>query len=120
MESFTAPLSAALSAIFPRSPFSSRMKLDKEADALLASKEGSSELVRSEFRIEGMTCGACVKAIEDGLRPLPGIHSIQVALVAERAVIEYDPIIWDDDKVAEVRLLFHANVRSSNNSPYRK
>ncbi|KAG9104395.1 hypothetical protein FRC06_002949 [Ceratobasidium sp. 370] len=101
MEAFTAPLSAALSAIFPRSPFSSRMKLDKEADALLASKEGNSELVRSEFRVEGMTCGACVKAIEDGIRPLPGIHSVQVALVAERAVVEYDPVLWDDDKIAE-------------------
>ncbi|QRV74488.1 copper transporting P-type ATPase [Ceratobasidium sp. AG-Ba] len=99
MESLTAPLSAALSAIFPRSPFSSRMKLDKEADALLAGKEGSSEVVRSEFRVEGMTCGAC--AIEDGIRPLPGIISVHVALVAERAVIEYDPVVWDDEKIAE-------------------
>ncbi|KAG8724051.1 hypothetical protein FRC09_000652 [Ceratobasidium sp. 395] len=101
MDTITGPLSAALSAIFPRSPFSSRMKLDKEADALLAGKEGSSEAVKSEFRVEGMTCGSCVKAIEDGIRPLPGIHSIQVALVAERAVIEYDPVLWDDDKLAE-------------------
>ncbi|KAH7318872.1 heavy metal translocatin [Rhizoctonia solani] len=95
MESLTAPLSAAFSAIFPRSP---RMALDKEGDALL---DKDQEVVKSEFRVEGMTCGACVKSIEDGLRSQPGIHSIQVALLAERAVVEYDPVVWTDDKIAE-------------------
>ncbi|CAE6525278.1 unnamed protein product [Rhizoctonia solani] len=95
MESLTAPLSAAFSAIFPRSP---RMALDKEGDALL---DKDQELAKSEFRVEGMTCGACVKSIEDGLRSQPGIHSIQVALLAERAVVEYDPVLWTDDKIAE-------------------
>ncbi|KAJ1307096.1 hypothetical protein OPQ81_001214 [Rhizoctonia solani] len=95
MESLTGPLSAAFSAIFPRSP---RMVLDKEGDALL---DKDREIVKSEFRVEGMTCGACVKSIEDGLRSQAGIHSIQVALLAERAVVEYDPVVWTDDKIAE-------------------
>ncbi|KAF8676831.1 Copper P-type ATPase CtaA [Rhizoctonia solani] len=95
MESLTAPLSAAFSAIFPRSP---RMALDKEGDALL---DKEAEAIKSEFRVEGMTCGACVKSIEDGLRSQPGIYSIQVALLAERAVVEYDPVLWTDDKIAE-------------------
>ncbi|CAE6387545.1 unnamed protein product [Rhizoctonia solani] len=94
METLTAPISAAFSAIFPRSP---RMALDKEGDALLDNQE----VVKSEFRVEGMTCGACVKSIEDGLRSQPGICSIQVALLAERAVVEYDPVAWTDDKIAE-------------------
>ncbi|KAF8600737.1 copper P-type ATPase CtaA [Ceratobasidium sp. AG-I] len=100
MESLTAPLSAALSAFFPRSPFASRMALSKEDDALL-NKEQSSEIRRSEFRVEGMTCGNCAETIQKSLRAQPGIHSVQVALVVERAVIEYDPVVWDDDKVAE-------------------
>ncbi|KAG8736804.1 hypothetical protein FRC11_002431, partial [Ceratobasidium sp. 423] len=37
-------------------------------------------------------------SIEDGLRSQAGIHSIQVA---ERAVVEYDPIVWTDDKIVE-------------------
>ncbi|CAE7138344.1 unnamed protein product [Rhizoctonia solani] len=93
MESVTAPFSAAFSAIF-----SPRMALDKEGDALL---DKDQEVVKSEFRVEGMTCGACVKSIEDGLRSQPGIHSIQVALLAERAVVEYDPVVWNEDKIAE-------------------
>ncbi|KAB5588811.1 Copper transporting P-type ATPase [Ceratobasidium theobromae] len=88
-------LSAALSAIFPRSPFATRMALDKDGDALLDRRD---EVVRSEFRIEGMTCGACVKG---GLQSQAGIHSIQVALLAERAVVEYDPIVWNDEKIVE-------------------
>ncbi|KAG8727026.1 hypothetical protein FRC11_014043, partial [Ceratobasidium sp. 423] len=35
------------------------------------------------------------------LRSQAGIHSIQVALLAERAVVEYDPVVWTDDKIAE-------------------
>lgn len=36
------------------------------------------------------------------LRTQPGIHSIRVALLAERGVVEYDPSVWDADKIANV------------------
>jgi Cu+-exporting ATPase len=36
------------------------------------------------------------------LREQPGVHSIKVALLAERGVIEYDPSVWDTDKLVEV------------------
>ncbi|SCV69131.1 BQ2448_2151 [Microbotryum intermedium] len=48
-----------------------------------------------------MTCGACVASIENGLRDQPGIVSIKVALLAERAVIECDSSIWSPEKLAE-------------------
>ncbi|KAF9565859.1 Cu-transporting P-type ATPase [Agrocybe pediades] len=54
---------------------------------------------RCELRVEGMTCGACVEAIEGMLRDQKGIHSIKVALLAERAVVEYDPSLWDVEKL---------------------
>ncbi|KAI0825494.1 hypothetical protein BC629DRAFT_2851 [Irpex lacteus] len=57
---------------------------------------------RAEFRIEGMTCGACVESIESMLRGQEGIHSIKVALLAERAVVEYDPAKWTEDKIMSV------------------
>ncbi|KAF9441577.1 Cu-transporting P-type ATPase [Macrolepiota fuliginosa MF-IS2] len=56
---------------------------------------------KCELRIEGMTCGSCVEAIEGMLRPKPGIHSIKVALLAERGVIEYDPKLWTVPKLIE-------------------
>ncbi|KAI6045662.1 E1-E2 ATPase-domain-containing protein [Pisolithus marmoratus] len=54
---------------------------------------------RCELRIEGMTCGACVESIEGMLRAQPGIYSVKVALLAERAVVEYDPAVWTCEKV---------------------
>jgi P-type Cu+ transporter len=36
------------------------------------------------------------------LRDQPGVYSVKVALLAERGVIEYDPNIWDTDKLVGV------------------
>lgn len=36
------------------------------------------------------------------LRGQDGIHSIKVALLAERAVVEYDPAKWTEDKIMSV------------------
>jgi hypothetical protein len=40
------------------------------------------------------------------LRDQKGIYSIKVALLAERAVIEYDPSDWTVEKLINVRLSF--------------
>ena len=36
------------------------------------------------------------------LRDQPGIHSVKVALLAERGVIEYDPSAWTPEKLMNV------------------
>jgi P-type Cu+ transporter len=36
------------------------------------------------------------------LRTQEGIHSVKVALLAERAVVEYDPAKWTEDKIMSV------------------
>jgi hypothetical protein len=45
------------------------------------------------------------QAIEGMLRPQTGIISVKVALLAERGVIEYDPALWNPEKLASVRPL---------------
>ncbi len=40
--------------------------------------------------VEGMTCAACVRAVERALKKLPGVKEAQVNLATEKAVIEYD------------------------------
>src|ERR1700722_664648 len=42
------------------------------------------------------------QSIEGMLRTKHGIYSITVALLAERGVIEYDPIVWTTDKLINV------------------
>ncbi|WVQ93212.1 hypothetical protein IAU59_000276 [Kwoniella sp. CBS 9459] len=73
----------------------------------LLSKEAPEGLRRVELRVGGMTCGACVASIESQLKQ-PGIHSIQISLLAERGVVEYDEdfidpsgLKWDDARIAE-------------------
>lgn len=39
------------------------------------------------------------------LRGQAGIHSVKVALLAERGVIEFDPDTWSSDKLIEVSQL---------------
>lgn len=50
-------------------------------------------------------CGACVASIESLLKTQPGIVSVQVSLLAERAIVEYDETVedpaWTPDKIAE-------------------
>lgn len=62
---------------------------------------------RVELRIGGMTCGACVASIEGQMKQ-PGIRSVQVSLLAERGVVEYDEhfvdpkgLHWTDARIAE-------------------
>ncbi|KAG2132761.1 E1-E2 ATPase-domain-containing protein [Suillus clintonianus] len=68
-------------------------------EPLAATKVDDSAVGKCELRIEGMTCGACVESIEGMLRSQAGIHSIKVALLAERGVVEYDPSIWTPEKI---------------------
>ncbi|KZT71243.1 copper transporting p-type ATPase-like protein [Daedalea quercina L-15889] len=76
---------------------SGKVELPMEEDEPLTAKGLVSETC--ELRIEGMTCSACVESIECMLRTQPGIHSVKVALLAERGVVEYDPKVWDAGKI---------------------
>lgn len=91
------PLSATFRIPGVELPLGSNEPLMNDPDKELALEESRSE--KCELRIQGMTCGSCVEAIEGMLRPQDGIHSIKVALLAERGVIEYDPQKWDVDKL---------------------
>jgi copper chaperone CopZ len=44
---------------------------------------------RVTMRIEGMTCGHCVRAVEEALRALPGVEVEQVAI--GEATVAFDP-----------------------------
>ncbi|KAG1907863.1 E1-E2 ATPase-domain-containing protein [Suillus fuscotomentosus] len=71
-----------------------------EGEALAVTKvDGNGSFGKCELRIEGMTCGSCVESIEGMLRPQAGIHSIKVALLAERCVVEYDPSVWTPEEI---------------------
>ncbi|CZR55189.1 related to P-type ATPase [Phialocephala subalpina] len=52
--------------------------------------------------IEGMTCGACTSAVEEGFKGLDGLVQFNISLLAERAVIMHDPSKLPPEKIAEI------------------
>jgi copper chaperone len=42
----------------------------------------------TDLTIQGMTCGHCKKAVEDALRSVEGVTSVEVDLEAGRARVE--------------------------------
>ncbi|KAK4690582.1 P-type Cu+ transporter, partial [Lecanoromycetidae sp. Uapishka_2] len=52
--------------------------------------------------VEGMTCGACTSAVEGGFVNVPGVKSMSISLLSERAVVEHDSAIISPDAIAEI------------------
>lgn len=45
---------------------------------------------RQHFSIQGMTCGNCVRHVEEALKNLSGISQLEVSLEKHEAFLEYD------------------------------
>ncbi len=45
---------------------------------------------REQFPIQGMTCGNCVRHVEQALNNLSGISELKVDLEKQEAMVEYD------------------------------
>ncbi len=46
--------------------------------------------MKEVIKIEGMSCGHCVKAVESALNALVGVTSASVSLEKKEAVVEFD------------------------------
>ncbi len=57
---------------------------------------------RVDFAVRGMTCAACVAAVEKALRDLYGVLEATVNLASERASVEYIPTIVDFNEFKKV------------------
>ncbi|GAA5968159.1 hypothetical protein JCM11641_003753 [Rhodosporidiobolus odoratus] len=66
----------------------------------ITGSKATGTLETAQLKVEGMTCGACVASVESGLKDRAGVISVKVALLAERAVVEYDPGLWTPEKLA--------------------
>jgi copper chaperone CopZ len=68
---------------------------ESDKDALLQNYAEAvipvSNIKKGVFSVGGMTCAACVATIESYLGGQPGIVSVSVGLIQERAEVRYDP-----------------------------
>ena len=53
--------------------------------------------VHTEIAVEGMTCSACARSIEDGLGHLDGVVDAHVNFATGRASVDHDPVIAVDE-----------------------
>ena len=54
----------------------------------------------SKFSIEGMTCVACVDAVQNAVRALPGVTTIRVSLALCQASVIHDPVLVSESELA--------------------
>ena len=72
--------------------------------------------------VRGMTCGACTSAVQGGFENVPGVNSMSVSLLSERALVEHDPSIITPEAIAEIieDRGFDANVLATELASIRK
>lgn len=51
--------------------------------------------MKKRMSIEGMSCGHCVKHIEEALKEVPGVGCVQVDLQEKSAVVEVNETVND-------------------------
>jgi copper chaperone len=55
---------------------------------------------RIKLKIDGMTCGHCVSAVDKALKGIDGVTVENVAVGS--ATVSYDPTAVSEDRIAEV------------------
>lgn len=48
-------------------------------------------MVEATIKVEGMSCGGCVRSVTEALKAHPGVGDAEVSLEAGQARVEYDP-----------------------------
>ena len=62
---------------------------------------GMTEMKKTVLRISGMSCASCSSRIEKKLNEMDGVEKVTVNLATERAHIDYDEAIIDNEKLIE-------------------
>ena len=56
-------------------------------------------LAKQTVYVEGMSCSACVRRVEEGLKSLHGVASASVNFATSKAFVEYDPAALDEGSI---------------------
>ncbi|WP_432353194.1 copper chaperone CopZ [Sporosarcina sp. A2] len=56
---------------------------------------------QTTLTVKGMSCGHCVKAVEDSVGKLEGVESVSVNLDAGTVQVSHNPVHADSEKIQE-------------------
>ena len=75
---------------------------DAPSNGSAITQDDMPSLSTTTLAVEGMTCGACTSAVEGGFKNVPGIKSMSISLLSERAVVEHESSIITPEAIAEI------------------
>ncbi len=52
--------------------------------------------MKKQINIDRMSCGNCVRHVEEALRGVPGVSSVQVSLQSKTAIVEVRDTVTDE------------------------
>lgn len=55
--------------------------------------------MNQKFNVTGMTCSACSASVEKAIKKLDGVESVNINLLSNSAVVEYDESVLDNKKI---------------------
>ena len=56
-------------------------------------------LAKQTVHVEGMSCAACVRRVEEGLKALRGVTNASVNFASSKALVEYDPALLSEGAI---------------------
>ncbi|NMG14676.1 heavy-metal-associated domain-containing protein [Aromatoleum bremense] len=58
-------------------------------------------MAETVIRVEGMSCGGCVRSVTAALKSLPGVTDADVSLESAQARVQYDPATVSEQQLRE-------------------
>lgn len=59
------------------------------------------KLTEKNFKINGMTCASCVRAVERAVGKIDGIENVNVNLATEKMTVNYDEDKTNEDNITK-------------------
>ncbi|MFB6352442.1 MAG: mercuric transporter MerT family protein [Bradymonadaceae bacterium] len=86
---------------FSTSQATARAPSGEESSRTGSASESEPALRRVELKVEGMTCGGCVRTVTTTLEKQKGVEKADVMLKPPRATVEYDPSRTDPTRISK-------------------
>jgi Cu+-exporting ATPase len=87
---------------FDAKVLSTDMPLPPALTIQTAPTDAGSQITTTTISVQGMTCGACTSSVEAGFKDVPGVKSMSVSLLAERAIVQHDASVISAEALADI------------------
>lgn len=79
-------------------------------------------MAKTNIAVEGISCAACVRRIEEGLKSLEGVKDASVNFATSKAMVDYDPALLNEGAIREriEEIGYGAEVEPQNDGRVKK